>query len=53
MSYLIELRTTNGNPTYVISHATNREEALAQLQQQVDDDETEAEIVVVAVHTVH
>ena len=53
MSYLIELQTHAGRPTYVVANGENREEALAHLEQQLAVDDDEHEVVVVAVHTVH
>ena len=52
MSYLFELQTPAGNPGYMIADGANREEALAQVHQQLDMDD-EDEVVVLAVHTVH
>ena len=52
MSYLIELQTHAGRPTYVIADGKNREEALAHVEQQLAVDD-ENEVVVLAVHTVH
>ena len=52
MSYLIELQTHAGRPTYVIAQGENREEALAHVEQQLGTDD-ENQVVVLAVHTVH
>ena len=52
MSYLIELQTRAGLPGYLVADGDNREEALAQIREQLgmaDEDE----VVVLAVHTVH
>ena len=52
MSYLFELRMRTGIPGYVIADGADREEALAQVHQQLGVDD-EDEVVVLAVHTVH
>ena len=52
MSYLFELRTQAGAAAYMVASGNNREEALAQIHEQLGMDD-EDEIVVVAVHTVH
>ena len=52
-SYLIELQTPTGVPGYVIADGDNREEALAQVQKQLDAAGEEERVVVLAVHTVH
>jgi hypothetical protein len=53
MSYLIELRTPAGNPGYVIADGGNREEALANVQEQLDAAGEDERVFVLAVHTVH
>ena len=53
MSYLIELQTAAGIPSYVIADGGSREEALAQVEGQLAAADAEEKIVVLAVHTVH
>jgi hypothetical protein len=52
MSYLFELRTQAGSPAYMVANGDNREEALAQVHEQLGLDEGD-EVVVLAVHTMH
>ena len=52
MSYLFELRMLAGTSAYVVTDADSREEALAQVRDELATDD-EDEVVVVAVHTVH
>ena len=52
MCYLIELQMRAGKPSYVIADGDNLEQALANVQEQLDMGD-EGEVVVIAVHTVH
>jgi len=53
MSYLIELQTPAGVPGYVIAVGDNRQEALANMHEQLNAAGEEERVVVLAVHTVH
>ena len=53
MSYLIELQTPGGVAGYVLADADNCEEALANVQEQLDAAAGDERVVVLAVHTVH
>ena len=52
MSYLFELQTQGGVPTYVVAQADTQDEALADVREALDLD-SEEDVIVVAIHTVH
>ena len=52
MRYVFELQTSTSGPVYALAHGDTRDEALADVREELELD-GDNEVIVLAVHTVH